>query len=913
MRKIFITLLYLLLLHQGGFLNAQPYTLRSLQVEDGLSQNMVYCIIQDRSDYIWIGTQDGLNRYDGNGFRVFKKNHGNSLFNDAICSMKEDTEGNIWVGTVLGLHIFNPENETFRFIPLRDSSGNPVEGLVRDIEFGPLGEAYVAIADTCIIRLDHDLSSRQISLGEYGRNIRIRDIHADTEGNLWIASYSGGLMEVRGKEAYSVRHYPFKGNAERMFTKVVPAGNETLLVGSMDTGVLKFDLRSKTFSAVEGMGPDNVHFVHDILVASNGRIWVGAENGVHISDVSGITRLSHTGDASGSLSDNAVFCLSEDRDGGVWIGTYFGGVNYYSPYSSLFRRYLPVPGVNGLHGKNISEFCQDSDGSIWIGTEDAGLHRFSPHDGSFQSGFLPASNIHALKLIDGKLWVGSYGDGLFVLNPGNNRFRHYNLSSVGSPPGENSIYSIYKDIQGTVWIGTESGLFKYDTKSDSFHKVAEDLILRQVNDILQDFSGRLWFATMGQGVLCLDPDSGIWKMITGMEPYTTCLLEDSAHDIWIGTEDSGIIFYNHITGQAEKRWTEEDGLPNDMIYMLLEDRSGGIWGSTNHGLFHISATRDRISRFDHRSGLTGDQFNFKSGMKTPDGTFFFGGVKGFVSFRPDAFNYSPRPSIIVFTRFFVYNTEVMPGPKDDGITLGPDQKMFSVGFSDLDYSSSNIKTYQYRLIGQNRDRDWIDIEQSHLLSFSNLRPGKYRLEVRANPLNSFAGEPVKGITIRIRPPWYRSAPAIIAEVIIGIILLLLGGRHLARRLRKLNQEAIQRELDRRKAIETPENLKFMDRVTRVMEANLSNPDFNVNLLGEELHMSRATLYRRMKLITDSAGNDFIKQYRLKKAAELLSQNTWPISEVATMVGFNSISYFSRCFRDQYGVSPKNYKPQKNGN
>lgn len=904
MNRFTIWMLSLVAFLTGDLMWAQPYTLRSLQVEDGLSQNMVYCVIQDRDDYIWIGTQDGLNRYDGNSFKVYKKTDGSGLFNDGVCSLNEDHDGNIWVGTIAGLHIFNPSNETFRFVPLRDISGNSIDGLVRDIEFGPEGEAYVAIADTCLIRIGRDFTSRQISLGEKGRGINIRDLQTDSAGNLWIASYAGGLLELQGKDLDKIKQYPFKGKSGQMFTKVKPLDNETLLVGSVDYGVLKFHLRNKSFTNVDGMGAGDVNFVHDILVASDGRVWVGAENGVHISDPSGITRLVHTADISNPISDNAVFCLTEDIDGGVWIGTYFGGVNYYSPYSSLFQRFVPVPGENRLRGKNISEFCLAGDGSIWIGTEDAGLHRFYPDEGRFESGFLPAGNIHALKIIDNKLWVGSYGQGLFVLSQNGRNYRKYSLDSEGGGPGGNSAYSIFKDLSGTIWIGTERGLFQYNASADRFYRVAEDLIYSHVNDILQDFYGRLWFATMGQGVFRLDPETGIWLSLGDMDPYISCMLEDSAHDIWLGTEDSGIIFYNHKTGESERRWTEEDGLPNNMIYMLLEDNSGGIWGSTNHGLFHLTPNRDRVIRFDHRSGLTGDQFNFKSGMKAPDGTLYFGGVKGFVSFRPESFNYPPRPSKIVFSRFNIYNSEVKRWPKD-AIVLRPDQKMFSIGFADLDYSSFGIKTYQYRLLGQ--DKDWINIEQSHLISFSNLPSGRYRLEVRANPLNAAPGDPVKGLDIRIMPPWYRRAPAIIGEVIIILFLLYLLGRFVASKIRKLNQEAVERELERRRAAATPENLKFMDRVKNLMEENLSNPSFNVNTLVDELHMSRSTLYRKMRVITDIPVNDYIKQYRLNKAAKLIAEKSWPIAEVASMVGFNSLSYFSRCFHAQFGVSPKDYK------
>ena len=896
-------------------LRGQPYTLRNIEVEDGLSQNMVYCVLQDRSDFIWIGTQNGLNRYDGNSFRIFKKDSSTGLSNDGICSLAEDASGRLWVGTVLGLHIYNPVEESFRYIPIRDSYGQPVEGLVRDIEFSPDGEAFVVVADTCLVRIGSDMTSRQIDLGEKGRGIRIRDINLDREGNIWIASYVGGLMQVSGSTG-QVRDYPFLGRSDRMFTKVVTLDNETLLVGTMDYGVLSFNLRSKTFSVVKQLDRSSVRFVHDIMIDSGGRIWAGAENGVHIAGPSGVTHLSH-GDASGSLSDNAVFCITEDRDGGVWIGTYFGGVNYYSKDLSLFHKYYPVPEPGSLKGKNISEFCQAPDGSIWIGTEDAGLHRFHPSDGKFESGFLPAGNIHALALINGKLWAGSYGEGLFVMDADGRSFSRYHLSENGGAPGDDNIFSIVQDISGKIWIGAESGLFSYDEAAGSFTKEAAGLISRQVNDILQDFEGNIWFATLGQGLFRLDTASGIWSSTAGVGLYLTCILEDSDHNLWFGTEDGGICFRDHRSKTVERRWTEADGLPNNMIYKLLQDDSGGIWGSTNHGLFLITPYRDRVMRFDHRSGLIGDQFNFKSGLKADDGRFYFGGVKGFVGFDPSSFNFPARRSKIVFNRFLLFNSDVKPGAKGspleksiiftDEITLKPGQTMFSIGFADLDYSSSDIKTYQYRLVGQ--DREWINIERNHLLSFSKLPPGHYRLEVRANPLNSFPGDAVKSLDIRILPPWYMTywAYSIAGILVLSLLLLLL--RAVMRKARERGREAMRREIESLRAASVAD-LKFLDKVKAIMQDNLANPDLSVNMLADMLHMSRSTFYRRMKGITELSGNDFIRQYRLERAASLLSEKTYPVADVASMTGFSSVSYFSRSFRSRYGVSPKDYKGDK---
>lgn len=932
-----ITFLVFSLVFQNAV--AQPYSMRSLQVEDGLSQNMVYCVFQDRHDFMWIGTQDGLNQYDGSSFRIYKKGNDSGLLNDAIFALAQDSMGNLWVGTQIGLHIYNPLKESFSYVPLLGSSGEAIEGIVRDIEFTADGSAFVVVADSCIVHISSDLRQEQLTISGIGSNFRIRDILPDDNGNLWVASYRGGLSVVplnnsktaapiaashfglgssstplsHGNGSSSIINYSFGSNADKLFTKVISKDNETLLVGTVDNGLLEFDLRSREFRTIKGMDNKFVHFVHDILIDSKGKIWVGSENGLHISDGGNITRLSHMRGRPDSISDNAVFCINEDRDGGIWIGTYFGGVNYYSYYSSQFNKFYPDPGSNKLKGKNISEFCEAPGGKLWVGTEDAGLHRFDPRTSEFESGFLPASNIHALCRIKDKVLVGTYSDGLFVLDDNGRTYRHYMLSEVGGTPGDNSIYSILQDLSGIIWIGTETGLFTYNIGTRAFSRVSEDLIYRQVNDIVQAFDGDLWFATIGQGIFCYSPSNGSWQNITDVDSHITCILEDSHHDLWFGTEDSGICYYNHRTERFERRWTEADGLPNNMVYKLMEDENGSIWGSTNHGLFLLNPSRDNVLHFDYRSGLVGDQFNYKSGYKTNDGRFYFGGVKGFVSFSPAEFVIPAWKSKIVFNRFLLFNSDTKPGSKDSPlqkailfekeITLSPRQSMFSIGFADLNYCSSDIKTYQYRLVGH--DSDWINIERTHLLSFSNLSPGHYRLEVRANPVNSFPGDTIKTLDINILPPWFKTPLAITFGIMALLALILIPVYRILKRIVERNREAVIKEFESRRAASSAD-AKFLENIKKAIESNLSNPEFNVNSMGDVLHMSRSTLYRKMKLITGLSGNDYIKQCRLQKAAKMLAEKTCPVSEVSVQTGFNSVSYFSRCFREQYGVSPKDY-------
>lgn len=824
MRRTAAVLLVFLLYVTGELLSAAPYSFRRIEVEDGLSQNMVYCIWQDRDGFLWFGTQDGLNRYDGTYLKTFRKSGDSALGNDGICSLVGDESGRLWVGTLDGLFVFEPRSEVFTRVTL--GGGHRLSGIVRSIARTSDGDMVASVADTCLIRVNMSLEASLLPFELPDRDTRIRSVYADASGNVWAACWSSGLLRIRPDGSTE----SFRQESVDMFSKVLPLGPDRLLVGTTDRGVLVFNIRSRKFSPFPLLSGGEIGFVHDIHIASDSRIWVGTEHGLFIRDEEGVSRQTHVPGDSYSLSDNAVFCITEDSLGGMWVGTYFGGVSYCAEYFSQFRKYFPVPGFNALKGKNISEFLEREDGRIYVGTEDAGLHLFDPVTGSFESVGIPSTNVHALSWIGGILHVGTYGGGLFAYDEKSKKCSRVELLSVGGSLRDESVYSILEDLSGNVWVGTEGGLLVRRHGSSSFERVCEDMINSQVNDIHQDIDGAIWVATSVHGVFFRDSRSERWISLPFSPRFVTCILEDGMHDIWIGTEDSGIMRYERSSGRFCNMVTSNEGLPDNMVYKLLEDKGGNIWGSTNHGLFRFSPVDGQVTVFDHNAGLGGDQFNYKSGLCTSDGVFYFGGVKGFVGFSPDALVYPRGGASLVFTRFLLDGREVDYGGPDspidcavtysDRIVLHPGQKIFSIGFSDLNFPASKVRRYRYRLVGL--DDAWIEASPSSLITISDLKPGSYRLELTALPIPGEDSElSLISMPVKVMPPWYRSIWAFVCYAISLLLVAAFCIRRYSLGVRRRNAAVIE-EMEHRKEKELYDSkIGFFTQITHEIRTPLT--------------------------------------------------------------------------------------------
>ena len=783
---LFSILVYLISLPALGNMQDRYY-FRSLEVEDGLSQSSVYSILQDKQGFMWFGTQDGLNRYDGNQFKVFKHetNSSQSLTsNIVLCMMHDDDDDDdiIWIATTNGVSLYNPRYETFTRLDLKTDKGEYIEGKIRDIKKDKNNNVWITSIDKGIYRINPDkkLTFFPLYMGKKGKRIDAVAIEFDRNNNLWLASTQGlyKFNTVSGQtEEFLIDNHNSINNA---INDLYLLDNESLLVATSSFGVKKFNLKTAKFTPfLEKDFNGNPLFVRKLLRSETGELWIGTEKGLFIYNLQTkeIANIKHINNDPYALSDNAIHSIYQDREGGIWIGTYFGGVNYYIDSYSQFDKYYPINGENSISGKSISEFCQDSKKDIWIGTEDAGLNKFNPTTRIFSSGFLPATNIHSLMIDQNNLWVGSFTEGLYVININTNRYKTYTNSQDPNSLDNNSIYSIYKDYSGTIWIGTMTGLHTYNAQKDNFNRIKKDTIKHQINDIVEDHKGILWFASLGDGLFSFDRYNHNWKHYSSISKdnnfsgkIISCVLRTSRQQLWIGTEGAGICMYDYKTDSFINHYSTNNGLPNDVVYQLLEDEEGNIWGSTNKGLFKLNIENKNILIYNHDNGLQGDQFNYKSGFVADDGKVYFGGIKGFVAFHPHNLRANRIVPPVVINDFHVYGDETFK--LEESITHTTEINIphtisaFSLGVAALSFQAPQGNKYAFQLVG--RDQDWIYTNQLYKISYSDLAAGEYVFRVKAANSDGVWNEEGATLKINILPPFYRT---ILAYIIYTILIL----------------------------------------------------------------------------------------------------------------------------------------------
>ncbi|MBZ4188017.1 hybrid sensor histidine kinase/response regulator transcription factor [Niabella beijingensis] len=820
-----VRLLVFFLLLPATLLQGQQVLFKNYSVRSGMSSNTVWNILQDDQGYMWFGTKNGLNRFDGYNFKIYQvredKDHADNSLIHSVCKINSTT---FWVGTEEGLYSFDLSREKFERIAFAKKD------LIFDILKSSGGEIWVATRSNGVYRFDPrrgTVMNYRAAKGGLSLN-QVRKLAEDNNRHIWMGTFGEGI-DVLDPVTNRFRHHKADGGTGTLSSNFIlslykdPEG--TLWAGTLSGGLNKWTAKAQRFEVFrtggEGSISDNI--VRAIYQPMPGQVYVATEKGLNVlNTATGIftTYKNNRGDPY-TISDNAVYSICEDRQGGIWVGTYFGGVNYFSPGDASFELYYPNGSTYGLSGSAVSCFLEDKPGRFWVGTENGGLNYFDTASGRFfRYPFAPYTqplsytNIHALYKDRGnRLWVGTFSGGLNVVDLNNGQVnRYYHDPAEPGSISSNSIYSIYEDRSGTIWVGTVKGLNTFDPVTRQFIKVTDlDLQNSCIYKVYEDSDRCLWIATYENGLIKKDLKTGKWEQFrtsSGSETISSnkiiSLCDNEGGVLWVGTDGGGLNRLHKQTGTFT-RYGPAQGMSN-VVFGIVPDDSGYLWLSTNNGLLRFSEKDNRIWSYTGLNNLQGKLYNYNAYYRSSNGRIFLGGINGFNTFYPGKIRTETTGNNLILTSFKIFDHEPDLSDRKSAlqqlvgftrnIQLSYSQSVISFEYALLDFKDPNKIKYAYKMEGF--DKQWNNVGTQRVATYTNLPPGEYLFKVKATDIYGNWNDKEASVVIRVRPPFYRTNLAYVlymALLVAGIFLLrnYYKQRELRKNEVRLEKMKVQRE------------------------------------------------------------------------------------------------------------------------
>jgi len=778
-------LYFVFFLIQSFLVFSQPTS--NLGIEDGLSNNTVNTIFQDKYGFMWFGTDDGLNRYDGYGFKVFRNqiNDTASLINNQISTIIEDKQGRLFIGTRDGLNRFN--NYAFNFhptyyVPYGSNKKILINENIRDLEKDSQGNLFVGTTGLGLLRLD-DSGQFFKQIPYFSANVftsyTVEALQRDHNGGMWVKLRNIGLGYYHPKNNTIKIVHGNISNANCMKAD----SNQDLWIGT-DNGLYQFDIRKKSFKHYGvGKGLLAQRRVVNLTFENEEKLWIATDGGgVNVLNLK-TDKMEYPFSKPGKkdLTSYAITSLFQDMAARWWIGTLRGGINIIDKSKDNFKTIAHDPlNANSLINDFTLSFGEDYDGSVWIGTDGGGLSVWDRKANTFMNfrhnpddpTSLSNNNITSI-LRDSKnnVWIATYGGGINKYNRSARTFAHYTC-------GPNNVWKLFEDNDKNLWAGTLIGgnLYRFNAQIDAFEIF--DPAIKEVISIYEDKSGTLWAGTFDH-LIRVDKERKKHLFYNIKRPIRT-IHEDANGNFWIGTQGTGLLKFNAEKGTYQA-FTEKEGLTNNSVHTIEEDNQGNLWISTYNGISKFNLQQQEFKNFYETDGLQSNQFNYNASIRLSTGELLFGGIKGFNVFNPDSIKTSHNFPELVLTGIQIFNSPVTPSDhiSDTGknlyhtklITLPYEKAFISFDFSALEYSSPNKISYAYFLEGW--DKSWNKVGNLRKANYSRLREGTYTLRIKSTNSQGVWNPKERVVQIVVLPPWYRSwwAYSIYAICIAGLLYI----------------------------------------------------------------------------------------------------------------------------------------------
>ncbi len=781
-----------------------PYLhFKHIGLEEGLSQSTVLDITQDTGGSLWVATFNGINRYDGYDFTVYRQEEGKpgSVGDNVIYTVKADEKGGIWAGTKSGISYYDPEKDSFHNYSYQ-VEGDPTA--VTKIEFIDAERLLVNTSAGLFVFHIPDTSFIRTGLPEKLFRLKATAIYRHQD-HLYIGADNGLWRYTFSTRAWVQLQASPLGKKEIL--TILQQGDNQLWIGTEGNGLYRMDLTTRKlhpYTTRNGLSSD---FVRSLALDTENRLWIGTFTALDIYDETTDSFRVYTSNRlqNQSLSQSSIRSIFKDAQGGMWLGTYFGGLNYYHPLRERFAHLHYLPDGNSLNDNVIGCIVEDATGNLWIGTNNGGVNCYNTQSGHFayytKEQGLGANDVKTIYVdeTEQKVYIGTHTGGLNLLDRRTGRIER--LMAEKDTTMDKNVYAILPNADGRyLWIGTLGSLLRFDTSTRTFSSIPVGV--KRIRALMKDRKGHLWiggedgleiYTIQGDTLASLPNGEGKEEAFSIYSFY-----EDTQGTIWIGTRDG--LYGCHEAPKEWVRYTVADGMPNATVYGILEDGQQRLWISTDNGLACFEPDKQRFRNFTDIDGLQSNQFTPQAYCRTSDGQMLFGGINGITRFKPEELQDNPYAPQVILTDLKLFGQSVRPQDgtnilekhisRTESITLTHRQASFSLDFVVPNYLADKHNTFAYKLDGY--DDQWYETDNTQRrATYTNLPPGNYHFRVKAANNDGKWCDKETELPIKILPAWYQTwwAIGLFTLATVGVIGLLIHVQW--ERIDKMRQKELQ--------------------------------------------------------------------------------------------------------------------------